>query len=102
MWLQPLLPLGVMSSDVEFNDVVTGRGAIAERDSQVVVHVRGALNRGEVFMDTRQGEPLRIELQKRDCIAGLRYGIVGMQVGGRRELVIGPHLGSLLSGLETK
>ncbi len=33
-----------------------------------------------------------IDLKRRDCIAGLRYGIEGMRVGGRRELKISPHL----------
>ena len=51
-------------------------------------------------MDTRQEQqPLRIELQKRDCIAGLRYGIVGMRVGGRRELIVSPHLGYGAEGM---
>lgn len=89
-----------MSKKVEFTDVATGTGSPAENNSQVVVHVRGILNQGEVFMDTRQEQqPLHIELQKRDCIAGLRCGIVGMQVGGRRELVVGPHLGYGVEGL---
>lgn len=35
---------------------------------------------------------LRIDLGSRDCFAGLRYGIEGMRVGGRRELRIESHL----------
>jgi hypothetical protein len=56
-----------------------------------------------VFLDTHQNNaPMCVELQKRDCIAGLRYGIVGMRVGGRRELVVSPHLGYGLEGLPGK
>jgi len=35
---------------------------------------------------------MRIDLFKRDCIAGLRRGIEGMRVGGRRKVTISPHL----------
>ena len=33
-----------------------------------------------------------IDLGRRESIAGLRYGIPGMRVGGKREIVISPHL----------
>jgi FKBP-type peptidyl-prolyl isomerase-like protein len=33
-----------------------------------------------------------IDLGRRESIAGLRYGIPGMRVGGAREIVISPHL----------
>jgi FKBP-type peptidyl-prolyl cis-trans isomerase len=38
------------------------------------------------------GRPLRIQLGRREVIAGLEHGVLGMQVGGRRRLVINPHL----------
>ena len=34
-----------------------------------------------------------IDLSRRDVIAGLRYGIAGMQEGGRRKIRVSPHLG---------
>ena len=38
-------------------------------------------------------DPKRIvNLARRDDIAGLRYGIEGMRVGGQRQLIISPHL----------
>ena len=83
-----------MPSGVKIKDIATGTGLPAEKSSQVIVHVRGTLRRGDVLLDTNQNHrPLRIELGKRECIAGLRYGIIGMRVGGRRELVVSPHLG---------
>jgi hypothetical protein len=83
-----------MPKRVKFTDLVIGTGLKAESHSQVTVHVRGTLNKGEVFIDTTQElKPLSIELQKRDSIAGLRHGIIGMQEGGCRQLIVGPNLG---------
>ena len=92
-----------MASGVELTDVVIGDGLTAVDDSQVVIHVRGTLTRGAVFLDTHENDcPMRVELRKRECVAGLRYGIIGMRVGGRRNLVISPHLGYGLKGLPGK
>lgn len=89
-----------MVSGLEITEVVVGAGLIAEQDARVIINVRGRLNRGEVFLDTYSDKhPMHIELKKRDCIAGLRYGIVGMRVGGRREIVVSPHLGYGAAGL---
>ena len=83
-----------MPSGIKIKDVVVGTGAAASKKSRVVIHVRGFLKRGDVVIDTRKdGQPWRIDLGKRDCFAGLRYGIEGMCVGGQRELAISPHLG---------
>jgi hypothetical protein len=92
-----------MQSGVKIVDPIVGTGLTAEHDSQVMIHVRGVLNRDDVFLDTRQNNsPMRVELRNRDCITGLRYGIIGMRVGGRRELVVSPHLGYGLEGLPGK
>lgn len=90
----------VMTSGVKIRDLSTGTGEEATRDRQVQIHVRGFLNRGELVIDTRgEGRPWRIELGKRYCIAGLRYGVEGMRVGGKRELVVSPHLAYGTDGL---
>ena len=81
-------------------DLVVGTGRAASRNSQVVVQIRGFLNRGELVIDSfKYGQPIRIELSKRDWIAGLRYGIEGMQAGGVRELIVSPHLAYGADGL---
>jgi FKBP-type peptidyl-prolyl cis-trans isomerase len=92
-----------MDSGIEISEVEVGAGQIAEENARVVIHARGMLNRGEVFLDTLHHKtPMHIELKKRVCIAGLRYGIVGMRVGGRRKIVVSPHLGYGAEGLQGK
>ncbi len=82
-----------MPSGIKIKDTIIGTGLVATRGKQVVVHARGFLRRGDVIADTRKdGRPWKIELGKRDCIAGLHQGIEGMRVGGHRELIISPHL----------
>ncbi len=53
----------------------------------------------DTFLDK---SPMHIELSERECVAGLRYGIVGMRAGGRRQIVVSPHLGYGAEGLPDK
>ena len=82
-----------MPSGIEIRELTVGTGAVAERTKKVVAHIRGFLHRGDEFYNTyAQGQPAQIALSRRESIAGLRNGIEGMRVGGRRELIVSPHL----------
>src|SRR5215469_6856908 len=82
-----------MAKGVEIEDLAVGTGDEATRENVVVVSVREFLRRGdEVSPSPLFGTRMVIDLGRRECIAGLRYGILGMRVGGTREIVIGPHL----------
>jgi hypothetical protein len=78
---------------VEIKDLTIGTGQEATKESVVVVKVREFLHHGdEVNPSPLFGTRHVIDLKRRECIAGLRYGIPGMRVGGTREIVISPHL----------
>lgn len=82
-----------MTSGIKITDIEVGNGSVAERTKVVLVHVRGFLNRGEECWSTyADGHPAVLDLSKRHSIAGLIKGIEGMRVGGKRELVVSPHL----------
>jgi len=82
-----------LRSGLRGKDIVVGTGEVATRDSTVVVKMRMFLNRGdELPFSLLYPEKKVIDLWRRECMAGLRYGIEGMRVGGRRELRISPHL----------
>lgn len=80
-----------MPRGLKITDEVIGTGEEATRRNTVVANVRIFLNRGAELTGTA-GPRMRIDLFKRDHVAGLRYGIEGMRVGGRRTLIISPHL----------
>jgi hypothetical protein len=82
-----------MPSGIKITEIVVGTGAVAEKSKAVLAHVRAFLHRGdECYSTYKKGKPGWIALDKRECIAGLRMGVVGMRVGGKREIIVSPHL----------
>ncbi|MCD4526557.1 FKBP-type peptidyl-prolyl cis-trans isomerase [Nocardioides sp. cx-173] len=82
-------------SDLVITDVIEGNGAEATAGSTVSVHYVGvAHSTGEEFdASYNRGEPLQFRLGVGQVISGWDTGVQGMKVGGRRQLVIPPHLG---------
>jgi peptidylprolyl isomerase len=82
-------------SDLVVTDLVVGDGAEATEGSTVSVHYVGvAHSTGEEFdASYNRGTPLSFRLGVGQVIAGWDQGVQGMKVGGRRQLVIPPHLG---------
>jgi peptidylprolyl isomerase len=80
--------------DLEITDISDGDGAEATTGSTVVAHYVGvAHSTGEEFdASWNRGEPLAFRLGVGQVIPGWDQGITGMKVGGRRQLVIPPHL----------
>ncbi len=82
-------------SELVITDVTLGEGDEATAGSTVSVHYVGvAHSSGEEFdASYNRGTPLSFRVGIGQVIAGWDQGIVGMKVGGRRQLVIPPHLG---------
>jgi peptidylprolyl isomerase len=81
-------------ADLEITDLVEGHGAVATPGRRVLVHYVGvAHSTGEEFdASYNRGEPLGFPLGAGRVIQGWDQGVAGMKVGGRRKLVIPPHL----------
>ena len=82
-------------ADLVITDVTEGDGAEATSGSTVSVHYVGvAHSTGEEFdASYNRGTPLQFRLGTGQVIQGWDQGVEGMKVGGRRQLVIPPHLG---------
>ncbi|MBK7142161.1 MAG: FKBP-type peptidyl-prolyl cis-trans isomerase [bacterium] len=90
-------------SGLQIIDHKVGEGAEARTGMRVAVHYTGWLNdngkRGKEFDSSRpSGQPYVITLGAKQVIDGWEEGIVGMKVGGKRELIIPPTLAYGKSG----
>jgi peptidylprolyl isomerase len=81
-------------TELVVEDIAVGDGTQAVAGSTVVAHYVGvAHSTGEEFdASWNRGAPLDFPLGAGMVIAGWDEGIAGMRVGGRRRLVIPPHL----------
>ena len=88
-------PEGPPPADLQITDITVGDGPEAGLGSQVSVHYVGvAHSTGEEFdASYDRGAPLDFPLGAGRVIKGWDQGVAGMKVGGRRQLVIPPHLG---------
>ena len=74
-------------------DLVIGKGAVAESGQDVVVHYTGRLRDGAQFDSSRaRSDPLDFALGAGHVIRGWDEGIPGMRVGGKRRLTVPPEL----------
>jgi peptidylprolyl isomerase len=82
-------------TELVVEDQIVGEGTEATRGSTVLTHYVGvAHSTGEEFdASWNRGEPLRFQLGVGQVISGWDQGLQGMRVGGRRRIVIPPHLG---------
>ncbi|GAA1931147.1 FKBP-type peptidyl-prolyl cis-trans isomerase [Nocardioides lentus] len=82
-------------SELQVTDLVVGDGPEATSGAQVSMHYVGvAHSTGEQFdASWDRGTPLDVRIGVGQVIAGWDQGVPGMKVGGRRQLVIPPHLG---------
>ena len=87
-------PDGPPPTDLEITDLVEGDGPEAASGSTVKVHYVGVTHStGEEFdASYGRGAPLEFRLGVGQVIQGWDTGVQGMKVGGRRRLVIPPHL----------
>ena len=87
-------PYGDPPTALEIVDITEGDGPEAQPGQTVRVHYVGvAYSTGEEFdASWGRGEPLEFRLGAGRVIPGWDNGLVGMKVGGRRQLTTPPHL----------
>lgn len=86
--------LTTADSGLQYEDVVVGQGPAAQAGDTVSVHYTGTLENGQKFDSSLDRDtPFTFTLGRGSVIAGWEEGLVGMQVGGKRKLIIPPNLG---------
>jgi len=80
--------------ELTIRDIVLGEGVFAENGDTLTVDYQGWLENGTQFDSSiERGVPFIFTLGIGQVIQGWDEGILGMKVGGIRELIIPPHLG---------
>ncbi|MHC4399714.1 MAG: FKBP-type peptidyl-prolyl cis-trans isomerase [Planctomycetota bacterium] len=78
-----------MKAGIKLLEEMPGEGDAVFEGDMVEVEYDLYLNRGDLIESNTR---CVLDLRDRDIIAGLRYGIEGMRVGGRRKFRASPHL----------
>ena len=88
------VPAGDPPKTLQSKDIVVGKGAEAASGKKVSVQYVGVSFSTKKQFDTSwgKGSPFSFNLGAGDVIRGWDEGVVGMKVGGRRQLVIPPDL----------
>jgi peptidylprolyl isomerase len=88
------VPPGAPPKALESADLIEGTGTeAASGDSVTVQYVLATYSSGKVIQSSWTSQPFTFTLGAGQVIPGWDKGVVGMKVGGRRELIIPPSLG---------
>ncbi|HSE97156.1 MAG TPA: FKBP-type peptidyl-prolyl cis-trans isomerase [Blastocatellia bacterium] len=89
-------------SGLRYIDLVEGEGPTPQQGQVVSVHYTGTLENGTKFDSSLdRGEPYSFALGTGTVIKGWDEGLATMKVGGKRKLIIPPHLGYGATGSGT-
>jgi FKBP-type peptidyl-prolyl cis-trans isomerase len=81
-------------SGLIMQDLVIGTGEEALAGDTVAVNYVGVLENGEIFDSSySRNEPFPFTIGAGRVIKGWDEGVAGMKIGGKRKLIIPPHLG---------
>ena len=82
-----------MSNELQIIDLQLGDGKAAVKGALITTQYTGWLDDGSVFDSSHQrGKPFQCVIGTGRVIKGWDQGLMGMQVGGKRKLVIPPDL----------
>jgi len=81
-------------AELIFEEIVEGTGPSPQPGQEVTVHYTGTLENGAKFDSSLdRGKPFTFKIGVGQVIKGWDQGVMTMKVGGKRKLIIPPHLG---------
>lgn len=95
----------VLESGLTHQDLVVGTGDTAAAGKIATIHFAGWLDdggrKGVKFFDSRdQGRPITFKIGTERVMMAWNLGVVGMQVGGKRRLMVPASLGYGRKGVD--
>ena len=89
-----VVPPGPPPTELQSADLIVGTGAEATNGQPVTVQYVGVAYSSKKVFDSSwsRNQPFQFTLGQGQVIPGWDQGVVGMKVGGRRELIIPPNL----------
>lgn len=88
------MPPGAPPTDFESADLIVGTGPAAVAGDKVTVqYVLATYSTRKVIQSSWTAQPYQFTLGEGQVIPGWDEGVLGMKVGGRRELILPPSLG---------
>jgi hypothetical protein len=82
-----------MRPGIKVTGETLGTGDEATKGKTVIINIRlVSLDEKDGASDVGSWQRRKIDLARRDAEAGVRYGVEGMRVGGRRAFVVSPSL----------
>lgn len=89
-----IVPTTTPPTSLEVSDLIPGNGAMAKSGETLEVqYVLATYSTHKVIQSSWTSQPFSFKLGAGQVIPGWDEGMVGMRVGGRREMIIPPSLG---------
>lgn len=86
--------VNVMNDELQVIDLQVGEGKAAVKGALITTHYTGWLEDGSEFDSSHsRGKPFQCVIGTGRVIKGWDQGLMGMQVGGKRKLLVPAHLG---------
>lgn len=83
-----------LNPELQITDLVVGTGKTCVKGALISTHYTGMLEDGSVFDSSlERGQPFQCVIGTGRVIKGWDQGMMGMQVGGKRKLMVPAHLG---------
>ena len=82
----------VTSSGLKYIDLIEGKGPTPQSGEMVVVQYKATLENGQEVDSYGNGRPSDFYIGVGSLIKGFEDGVMTMKVGGKRRLIVPPHL----------
>ena len=77
---------------LKVKDITLGSGPPAKGGDEVLVEFECHLNRGDLLFSSKENGACKLRIGQRNTVIGIEQGVIGMQIGGLREVRVSAQL----------